>query len=174
MQYLPGKHPMQQFFRKQALDRNARNAKCDLKIILVESKGTTFEKMKSSSKKSYIHSALIHPLCKPETIQRAIWFRARLPSSYYLTRGGYIFSPLQRHEWIRGRSALARSENKTSTTPIESRALALDATIRLFLNHLERNVRGGRGISGNYQLETFWKEEVNETGSKRLGNGGYS
>lgn len=171
MQYLPGKHPMQQFFRKQALDRNARNAKCDLKIILVESKGTTFEKMKSSSKKSYIHSALIHPLCKPETIQRAIWFRARLPSSYYLTRGGYIFSPLQRHEWIRGRSALARSENKTS---IESRALALDATIRLFLNHLERNVRGGRGISGNYQLETFWKEEVNETGSKRLGNGGYS
>lgn len=171
MQYLPGKHPMQQFFRKQALDRNARNAKCDLKIILVESKGTTFEKMKSSSKKSYVHSALIHPLCKPETIQRAIWFRARLPSSYYLTRGGYIFSPLQRHEWIRGRSALARSENKTS---IESRALALDATIRLFLNHLERNVRGGRGISGNYQLETFWKEEVNETGSKRLGNGGYS
>lgn len=162
---------MQQFFRKQALDRNARNAKCDLKIILVESKGTTFEKMKSSSKKSYVHSALIHPLCKPETIQRAIWFRARLPSSYYLTRGGYIFSPLQRHEWIRGRSALARSENKTS---IESRALALDATIRLFLNHLERNVRGGRGISGNYQLETFWKEEVNETGSKRLGNGGYS
>lgn len=89
-----------------------------------------FQKPKSHTRLLYTHSSVNQ---KPRHMVRA--FRSRLTIELLSTRDDDIFGPLQRHEWIRGRSV-----ESNIIREIESTAKSLLFKKQDRINHLERKV----------------------------------